>query len=110
MTRGRTIVALGAAVGVLTLAGGCVLTPNGAAEERARAREAGRVYQSPVERRELPAVPEPATWQDVLHRAFLANGDLEAKYFEWQAALARIDVAAAYPNSNLSLGYSYMFS
>jgi outer membrane protein TolC len=40
----------------------------------------------------------------------LANGELESAYFEWKAALARIDQAAVWPNSNVALSYSYMFS
>ncbi|MCI0363352.1 MAG: TolC family protein [Phycisphaerales bacterium] len=55
-------------------------------------------------------MPPQPTWQDVLHRAFLANGDLEAAYFDWKAAVERIGIASAYPNSNVELGYSYMFS
>ena len=55
----------------------------------------------------LPAV---ADWQDILSRAFLANGDLESSYFEWKAALARIVQAAGRPNSNLALSYSHQFS
>jgi outer membrane protein TolC len=35
---------------------------------------------------------------------------LEAAYFEWKAAVERIDVASAYPNSNVELRYEYMFS
>ena len=46
----------------------------------------------------------------MLHRAFLANGDLESAYFDWKAAVDRIDIAAAWPNSRLMLGYSYTLS
>ena len=58
----------------------------------------------------MPAVPAPADWHDVLSRAFLANGELESAYFEWKAAFARIDQAAVWPNSNVALTFSYMFS
>lgn len=61
-------------------------------------------------RRLLPEIPEPVTWQDVLHRAFLADGDLEAAYFEWRAAMARIPQVANYPNTNLAPSFSYLFS
>src|SRR5439155_18110304 len=64
----------------------------------------------PVESRALPELPDHPSWRDVLHRAFLANGELEAAYFEWQAAVARINQAAAYPNSNVAVGFDYMFS
>jgi outer membrane protein TolC len=46
----------------------------------------------------------------VLHRAFLANGDLEASWFEWKAAMQRIDMAGTWPNSNVQIGFEYMFS
>ena len=67
-------------------------------------------FQRPLEERELPPLPSPATWQDVLRQAFLANGELESAWFEWKAAMARIDQAASWPNSNLAFSYSYMFS
>lgn len=86
---------------------GCSLTPAGATEEEARLGVAGERYAKPLEQRTLREIPAEPTWRDVLHRAFMANGELEAAYFEWQAAFERIDIAAAWPNSNLSLGYSY---
>ncbi|HEY8666699.1 MAG TPA: TolC family protein [Tepidisphaeraceae bacterium] len=89
---------------------GCVLAPKGTDAERARAKEAGGIYAGAFDKRELPELPAEAGWREVLQRAFLANGDLEASYFEWQAALARIDMAAAWPNSNLQIGFEYMFS
>ncbi len=99
---------------VTTLAGvflsGCVLAPKGTKEEQSAAHEAGRPYAQPFEQRTLPDLPANPTWQDVLHRALLANGDLEAAYFEWTAALARIPQVANYPNTNLAPSFSYMFS
>jgi len=95
---------------LLFLLTGCVLAPRGTREERDRAKQAGRAYETPFDRRDLPQIPDHADWRDLLHRAFLANGDLEAAYFDWRAALARIDQAAAYPNSNLAVSYMYMFS
>src|SRR4051812_40277480 len=92
------------------LLAGCFLAPAGTDEERARLTDAGREYQPAVEERQLPDLPETPTWQDVLHRAFLANGELEAAYFDWAAAFARIDQAANWPNSNLAPSFSYMFS
>ncbi len=89
---------------------GCALTPSGTREEQARLDLAGIPYEPRIEDRELPDLPEVATWRDILHRAFLANGDLEASYFDWKAAVERIDMASAYPSSNVSLGCSYMFS
>src|SRR3954463_476348 len=78
----------------------CVLAPKGTSEEQAAARAAGRPYERPFEQRDLPNLPANPTWQDVLRRAFLANGDLEAAYWEWRGALARIPQVANYPNTN----------
>ena len=50
-------------------------------------KEAGKPYSRPFEDRTLPDLPANPAWQDVLRRAFLANGDLEAAYFDWKAAL-----------------------
>ncbi len=89
---------------------GCALTPDGTTHERAKLNEAGRAYEPRFEQRSLPDLSASPTWQEVLQRAFLANGDLEAAYFEWKAAVERIEMASAYPNSNVQVGYSYMFS
>jgi cobalt-zinc-cadmium efflux system outer membrane protein len=89
---------------------GCVLTPTGMKEEQANNDLAGKAYEPVVEDRVLPELPAEPTWRDVLQRAFLANGDLEAVYFEWKGALARIPQVANYPNSNLAPSFSYMFS
>lgn len=94
----------------LAVLSGCALTPSGTKEEQARMNDAGKPYEAPFEQRALPELPASLSWRDVLHRAFLANGDLEASYFEWKAAVQRIEMASAYPNSNVQVGYSYMFS
>lgn len=88
----------------------CVLAPRAARDERARVAAAGEPYARPFAERELPDLPPEPTWRDLLQRAFLVNGDLEAAYLDWSAAVTRIDRAAGYPNTNLSLGYEYMFS
>jgi outer membrane protein TolC len=89
---------------------GCVLAPADTAVERAKAATAGRTYETPLSGRDLPELPQESTWQDVLQRGLLANGELEAAYFEWKAALARIDQEAVWPNSNVALTFGYMFS
>src|SRR5207247_1799544 len=89
---------------------GCVLTPKGMKKEQARLDAAGVHYERPVEARTLPELPPEPAWKDVLQRAFLANGDLEAAYFEWKAAMHRIPQVANYPNANLAPSFSYMFS
>jgi cobalt-zinc-cadmium efflux system outer membrane protein len=89
---------------------GCVLAPKGTGEEQSAAQKAGERYAQPFEQRPIPDLPADPTWRDVLQRAFLAHGDLEAAYFEWKAALARIPQVASYPNTNLAPSFSYMFS
>src|SRR4051812_4669935 len=89
---------------------GCVLAPPGTADERAQMQAAGRPYASAFDRRDLPELPLKPSWPQLLHRALLANGELEAAYHEWAAAVARIDQAGSYPNTPLSLGFGYMFS
>lgn len=89
---------------------GCVLAPSGTVEEQAKLNKVSSSFEKPIEARQLPAVSMPANWRGVLHRAFLANGELESSYFEWKAALAQIGRAAAWPNSNVAVSFSYMFS
>jgi cobalt-zinc-cadmium efflux system outer membrane protein len=99
---------LGAAF--ICLTAGCTLTPKDARQHREQLAEIGKAYEAPIQHRELPDLPDQPTWRDVLERAFLANGGLEAAYFQWKAAVERINIAGAWPNSDVALGYSYMFS
>ncbi len=96
--------------GLALVAGGCVLAPHGTRDERAQLAAAGAPFVAPVEERIVPPLPDDPDWRDLLQHAFLVNGDLEAAYWEWAAAAARIDIAAGYPNSNVSLNFSYLFS
>jgi outer membrane protein TolC len=105
----RQLIAASAIASALLLSG-CMLTPKGTEEHVAEMKQQGQAYEKPFEQRQLPEIPEPAAWQDVLHRAFLANGELEASYHEWRAAAERIRIASYWPNSNLQLGFSYTFS
>src|SRR5436305_11064123 len=93
-----------------TVVTGCVLAPPGAKQEQAKLERAGQPYEQPFDRRTLPDLPPDPQWSDVLRRAFLANGDLEAAYFDWAMAVHRIQQAGGYPNTPLALGFSYMFS
>jgi outer membrane protein TolC len=89
---------------------GCLLSPAGRDDQRRSVEQAGRVYAAPTSQRALPELAENPDWHDILHRAFLANGELESAYFDWKAAVERVDVQSAYPNSNLQLSFDYMFS
>ena len=102
-----TLRTLASAFLVSTFAG-CSLPPVGTADEQARLRGAAESFEA--ERLVLPELPASPTWRDILHRAFLANGDLQRAYFEWKAAVERVGIASAYPNANFSLGYAYTFS
>ena len=90
--------------------GGCVLAPRGTKQEQRRVEAAARDFERPLEERKVPELPSGPDWREVLRRAFLTNGDLEAAYFDWKAAMARIPQVANYPNSNLAPSFSYMFS
>ncbi|HEV2548827.1 MAG TPA: TolC family protein [Stellaceae bacterium] len=90
--------------------GGCVLAPEGKPAEEAKLALLSTQFEPPIEARQVPELPAPADWRHVLSRAFLTNGELESAYFEWKAALARIDQVAVWPNSNVAVSFSYMFS
>lgn len=89
---------------------GCVLAPVGTQEEQEKLNSAAPAFEPPFETRQLPTLPTRAGLRDVLRRAFFANGELESAYFEWKAAFSRIDQAATWPNSNVAVNFSYMFS
>lgn len=112
MLKGRSTRILTASAAALISFGlsGCVLAPQGAREEAAKLESVSPAFEPPVEARRLPALPRQVHWRDALRRAFFANGELESAYFEWKAAFARIDQAATWPNSNVAVSFSYMFS
>ncbi|WP_281805841.1 TolC family protein [Methylocystis echinoides] len=97
-------------LGCLPALSGCVLAPPEIVEEREKLAATGATFEPPVEIRDLPELPLRPSWQDMLCRAFLANGDLESSYFNWKGALIQVNQAAAWPNSRVALSYSYMFS
>lgn len=98
------------AIALMAVLAGCSLEPRETDSERARLTEAGKPFEEPFDKRKLPPLAAQPDWRDVLQRAFLANGDLEAVYFDWKASLARVKIAGAYPNTNVTLSYSYLFS
>ncbi|MFO0982471.1 MAG: TolC family protein [Planctomycetota bacterium] len=52
----------------------------------------------------LPATPAPG---DYLEHAFLANAELQARYWEWRAAIEQIPQDASFPN--VAIPFSVMF-
>jgi len=109
-SRFRNATALCAGIGFGLALTGCVLSPAGTSNERAKADTASKAYETPLSSRQVPDLPAEASWRDVLSRALLVNGELEAAFYEWKVALARIDQAAVWPNSNVAVSFSYMFS
>lgn len=97
-------------VAVILTASGCVLAPRDMDAERARVAVAGEAYESARAARVMTELAADADWRALLRHAFLANGDLEAAYLEWRAAVERVGIAAAYPNTNTFLTFSYLFS
>ncbi|HTE06237.1 MAG TPA: hypothetical protein VK824_08580, partial [Planctomycetota bacterium] len=92
-------------LGLLAL-GACTLEPAGTGPEFRRldlAAGAGG-WQQPREDRALPDLPDPPSAEDVVARALLANGALEADWHAWRAALERVLVASGWPNTDLALG------
>jgi len=97
--------ALALLAGVTALLAGCALRPAGELEERSRIEEAGRPYAEPVE---VPPLPESPGPDDYLHYAFLSNADLQARYWEWRAAIEKVPQVTSLPN--VALPFSFMFS
>ncbi len=104
-----TFAALGAAALTIGLPG-CALTPHGLGAERASMAAAGAAFRAGPGRAELPVPSGGDDWRTLLRRALVANGDVRAAWFEWKAAVEHVRGASGWPNSNISLGYSYLFS
>ena len=99
-----------AVITVLTLVlGGCTVHPHGEGQERTLAREAGVAYAPPVEQRVLPELTPEAGPEDLVRYALLANGDLEARYWEWRAAIEQIPMAGT-QKTGLELSLQAMLS
>jgi len=94
----------------LLAAQGCALTPGGLRAERASMVAAGAEFRRGPNPADLPVPADGNDWRTLLRRALLANGDVRASWFEWKAAVERVRGASAWPNSNISVGYSYLFS
>jgi outer membrane protein, heavy metal efflux system len=84
---------------------GCAIHPQGEKEERERIESAGASYVRRAEPAPLPEKPGP---DDYLRYAFLSNADLEARYWEWKAAIEQVPQDASLPNAAIS--FDYMFS
>ena len=69
---------------------GCTVHPRGELAERREAVAAGTQYALPAEKRVLPKLEADAGPEDLVRYALLANGEVEAKYWAWRAALEQV--------------------
>ncbi len=103
---GRAVLAgiiLAGVVLATALLAGCVLRPEGLDDEAERASQAGAPFRQPWEQRDLPELPASPAWAEVIERVQLADGDVEAAWHDWNAAIERVSVEAGWPNTNLAL-------
>src|SRR5690242_14524199 len=105
----RFVVFGAAAPLLLVLVSGCSLTPRGLRAERESLQLAADFRRGPAPA-DLPVQRDANDWRTLLRRALLANGDVRAAWFDWKAAVERVSGASAWPNTNVALGYSYLFS
>ena len=85
----RLVNVVTAGLAVLPLAG-CTVHPSGERAERQAALRAGAPFTQPVERRQVPPLPDNPTPDDLVRRALLASPDLEQRYWEWRSAVEQI--------------------
>jgi len=83
------------------------IAPKGEPAERAKATAAEGVFAIPVNKRPLRDLATSAPLPAVLEYAFNNNGDIEAAYREWRAAIERVPQAGALPDPRLD--FSVMF-
>ena len=69
---------------------GCTIHPQGEANERQAASEAGKPFTRPVEHRELPSLGPQAGPDELVRYALLSSPDLEQKYWDWRSAIEQI--------------------
>ena len=74
---------------------GCAIHPRGEKAERERAEKEGEAFRKAFRERDLPALKADASWEEILRYAFLANPDLENRYWEWRSALEEIPEEAS---------------
>lgn len=92
-----------AALGACLITSACTFAPPGLDDERARSASFGAAYDAPFEKRELPALSDAPALDELWSRALRSNGELEARWREWRAALEVVIQRSSSPNTNLSL-------
>ena len=90
---------------LLLVFGGCSFTvsPPGESGERANIAAEQRPYREQVTSREVPDISQDATLREVVLYALMVNGEVEASYYEWAAAIEQVVLAGALPDPKISL-------
>jgi cobalt-zinc-cadmium efflux system outer membrane protein len=68
----------------------CVVHPPGEREERDAALRAGKPFERRIEVRQIQALPENPTSDQLVDYALLSNAELEQQYWEWRSAIEQI--------------------
>lgn len=87
----------------------CSFQPQGMAEQQQALLQAGVIWQQKLEQRASAPLPAPCNTDDLVERALSFNGEAEAAWQQWRAALERVEQASAWPNSKLAIGSSFNF-
>ncbi len=95
---------------IALLFSGCVLAPGGLDAERDRLASSGAPFAKALAERDLPPLTPTPTWRELLQRAFLTNGEIEAAWQEWRGAVARVTGESTWPSTNVEIGFERMFS
>ncbi|MGD1048150.1 MAG: hypothetical protein ABR899_05285 [Candidatus Krumholzibacteriaceae bacterium] len=86
----RRHILAGLGIVLLSLSAGCAFHPHGESAERDRAMKA-------YARTATSALASDASIEELLHYAYLTNAGLEARYWEWRAAIEQIPQDASMP-------------
>ena len=98
----RTLVAI---AGLMLVAGGCTVHPDGEQHERQVAEGEGARYLKPYGERTLPTLPQSPSTEQLVQYALLASPDLERRYWEWRSAIEQVAQDGTQPtNVTLSAG------
>jgi len=99
-----------ALLGALLIAAGCsrIVVPNGEKSERLKSSALEEPYSIPINKRALPDLETTSTLQTVLVYAFNSNGEIEAAYREWRAAIEKIPQAGALADPRID--FSILFN
>jgi cobalt-zinc-cadmium efflux system outer membrane protein len=90
---------------LLLAIGGCTVHPPGELEERNAAMRAEKPFQKPFENREITALANNPTPDELVQYALLSNAELEQRFWEWRAAIEQVPQDGTQTTTlNVSLG------